>query len=106
MVLRLINKPPVFTNLPPFLLKRFAKNFVERLIAWSQKEYYDSINDMYATNNSTLAKYLEKNCTPVDFLAHSTAFRKLHNSMNGDIWATLDRKTQDILIDAKNRLGE
>lgn len=105
MVLRLINKPPIFVDMPKFLFKRVVKDFVSRMITWSQKEYYDSIVELYATGHTQTARYLEDNCTPVDFLAHSTAFRNLLHNVDADIWTTLDRKTQNILIQAKNALG-
>ena len=105
MVFRLINKPPVFVDMPKFIFKRFAKGFVYRIVAWSQKEYYDCIGELYSTGNRELVKYMEDNCTYIDFLAHSTAFRKLSSNIDADIWKTLDRKTQDILIEARRILA-
>jgi hypothetical protein len=94
--------PIVVTNIPHFLFKKYARGIVSRMVAWAQKEYYDAIIELYATMDAPIAKYYEDNYTYLDFIAHSKTFREIAPMIQEDVWAQFDRKTQDILIGARN----
>lgn len=98
------NTPPpaIVTNVPPFIFKRYAKGIINSLIRWAEREYYNAIIELYATSELAIAKYYEENYTFLDFMAHSKTFRDLVPMIQNDVWDVLDRKTQDILIGARN----
>lgn len=107
-MIRHVTKPPVlFDNVPLFILKRYINDgFVEALVAWSEKEYYDLVVKLYSDGNGDLAKHIKDNCTNLDFIAHTKSFQIMLNCMTPDIWSRLSRQSRSILIEANNILKE
>lgn len=107
MTLNYITPPPtvpsVFGDVPAFVSKMFkssAKVYVEKLIAWSTKEYFDMLGYLYSTDLSRAQK-LGSYYSSLDFLAHSKAFKTVCQRMTGDIWNTLSWDTKDTVIKAR-----
>jgi hypothetical protein len=95
--------PPVFGNIPPFVSKMFrssAKTYVEKLIAWSTKEYFDMLGYLY-TVDLDRAKKLGSYCSNLDFLAHSKAFSTVCTYMTPEIWNVLSWDAKDTIIKAR-----
>jgi hypothetical protein len=109
-MIKYVTKPPVLIdNVPPWMLGRYSlfdKKFIEKLIAWSIKEYSDSIIQLYAKGNIETAMYVDRHCSYIDFIAHTNSFSKVLKYMKPEIWETLDRNTKIILIQAKKILSE
>jgi len=110
-MIKYITKPPtipmVFSNIPSFIMKRYklkAKEYIEKLVAWSIREYYDMIVYLYSSNQIETAKVLESQYSSVDFLSRCRSFRVILETMNSEIWDTLTRETKEQLIQAKNIL--
>jgi hypothetical protein len=102
-----INKPPKMLDVPPFIKKRYSlfdRNFIEQLINWSKKEYFDTIMCLYSSSEIGKAKTLQSKYTYVDFMAHTNAFLGILENMNAEIWDTLSRDTRNVLIKAKGIL--
>lgn len=112
IMIKYITKPPKvlgFLDVPPFIARRynfFDKRFIEKLIAWSVKEYYDMIAYLYSVDNMETARILENGYTNVDFLANCKSFHIVCNNMKPEIWNTLDKDTKAILIKARNILAK
>jgi hypothetical protein len=92
-------------TIPPFLFKRVANKFVAELIRWARNEYMNTVTELYLTKQGNKAKYLERNCSYLDFLARSGGFRMVVSQMSDEVWKSLDRKTRDILIQANDKIG-
>ena len=99
------NPPKLNDNVPAFLVKRINYNaYIESLIDWARKEYYDFTVELYAYDLNK-ARMFEQNCTFVDLVAHTKGFEKIINNMTDSLWNSLDRKTRRILTDARALLG-
>jgi hypothetical protein len=92
-------------TIPPYLFKRLAIKFVAELIRWARREYLNTVTELYLTKQGNKAKYLEQNCSYLDFLARSGGFTLVLKYMTDEVWSSLDRKTRNILIDANNKIG-
>jgi hypothetical protein len=94
-------------NVPLFILKRYINDdFIEQLVAWSNKEYYDLIAKLFADGNPDLARHVQLNCTNLDFIAHIKAFQIILSCMTPEIWNKLSRTSRNVLIGANNILKE
>ena len=107
--MKYITNPPTVLDvpLPPFLAKRFNlfdEKFIEKLIAWSKKEYFDMIMLMYSSGKSGVAKKLETEYSFINFLANCRSFSVIEKNMNETVWSSLDRETKKILISAKEAM--
>ena len=105
--MKYITNPPTVLDVPQFLAKRFNlfdKKFIERLIAWSKKEYYDMIMLMYSSGKNAIAKKLETEYSFINFLANCRSFSVIEKNMNETVWSSLDRETKKILISAKEAM--
>jgi hypothetical protein len=103
--MKYITDPPVFRSLthdlPPYLRGRyvlFDKTFIDELIAWANKEYYDMIVHLYTIGRANLAKKLESEYSPYHFLGNSSAFREIEKFMTPEIWRALSKEMKDALI--------
>lgn len=104
-----INPPPKLASLPAFIMRRydfFDKAFIEKLIVWSIKEYYDTIVHLYSTKQFALAKKLESEFSHVDFLARTNAFKTIEQNMKEGIWKSLTSEMKIVMIQGRNILRE
>lgn len=113
MIVRNYVTPPPkvlgFFDVPPFIAKRynlFDKYYIDRLISWSVKEYYDMIIYLYSMKDFEKARILETDFTSLDFLANCKAFHIVCNNMKEEIWKTLSKDTKSTLVKARNTLAK
>ena len=101
-MVRYMNSPPklIDTDIPAFLVKRKYKSYIETLIDWARKEYYDFTVELYAYDIDK-AKMFERECTFVDLVAHTKGFETIINNMTDSLWNSLDRNTRRILTNAR-----
>ena len=103
--MKYITKPPVLPNVPPFLAKRyglFDDRFVYSLVEWARKEYYDMVIYLYSINIDQAKELESPKYSYVDFIAHTSAFKKVLETMTDEVWNLLDKGTRNILINAKD----
>lgn len=107
-MIKYVTRPPILMdNVPLFLLKRYINDqFIESLVAWANKEYYDLIMKLYLDGNGDLASHVKHNCTHIDFIAHTKAFQIMLNVMSSEMWNKLSKESRSVLIDAHNLLKE
>jgi len=107
-MIKYVTKPPtLMDNVPLFILKRYINDdFIQSLVAWSQKEYYDLVMKLYADGHDDLAKHVAENCTNLDFIAHTPAFQTVLKYMTQDMWTKLSKVSRNILISVNEILKE
>ena len=101
--MKYITTPPQIPDLLSYLIKRYIEGeFIYELIEWARKEYYDMVIYLWSTDMNSAKELESPKYSYLNFLAHCSAFKKLLENMNGDVWNSLDKGTRNILIQAKD----
>jgi hypothetical protein len=82
------------------VFQRHPEETIARLIAWANKQFYDAVVKLYATEDIAIAQFYEQNYTFLNVIAQSDVFRIIIPMVTPDAWRKMDKNTKDILIGA------